>query len=1630
MNGKHTHMIILVLLAIAHLALIAPVQVWGSEPATGTLNIRVQATSDDAEESYGNVSTGIYDLELGDKLCGIRFQNVEVPPESTITNAYIQFTVDEVRSATTNLTIWGENDNDPSTFYTFFNNVSSRPKTNASVTWDNVSTWGVVGETGVAQQTPDLSTIVQEVVNRTDWATGNSMVFIFEGSGERVAEARQSGYDVAPILHIEYTSDAIEVRVSAWDDDAEESSDGTMNINSTDLDIGQSLVGVRFPGVNVPPGAQITKAYLEFTADEINTNGSQITIDVQAHDDAPAFFATANNISDRAKSGSYVAWNPVPEWDAVDNKYRTPDLSAKVQEIVGRSGWSQGSAMVFIIEGLTGDRKAVTYDADPSKGALLHIEYAESDMAFISLDKTELGASCYEYGNPVSDSFTITNTGAAALVYTLADDADWLALSSAGGTLAPGESVSITVSYSASTLAVGTHGANITIAGTDALNSPTELRVGLTIFDLPESAGCGQVPLYAENLVSPAILVLLDVSGSMKTLMDVAGSQGNPRTPDLSSIVQEIVDRSGWASGNPMVFIFEGTGRRTAKSYDANSAEAPLLHVKYFQAGSELELERRVAQNSDDAEEKIGDTSVRLTSGDLEMVDDNGTDQVVGVRFQDVSIPQGATITEAAIEFVVDESDSVSTSLTIWGEDLDNPPTFADQNDNISSRTKTSAAVSWNAIAAWEGATQERRIDIGKAVIGDLVQDRAIAWGFGSWTSQSTYGYVSSIDYTKVHVGCKLHNDAHQQDLQDAISPLEPLYTTPFAPSINAARKYFESTKADQGGDYYVAADCQPKFLINVTDGIGNVDSSVAGVTTATEALADAGVTPVAVGFGLPPDEAEQLYAMAQAANQKGEAFDTDEIYALHDEDAAGNGRPFFANNKQELIDTLNRITDRVKGVVFHGSAPAPTTSADLGDVVIVAKFDASRWTGDLDAIRKNSNGLWTEKIWSASEVMPDLAARSLWIIDPTDTNGRQVIRYAESTLANDAFSCLSTKPIGDIINSTPVIVGAPPFFYPFDNYMDYAIDKIHLHPRESMVYIGANDGMLHAFSLIDGTEKWTFVPKSMHAKLENNSDRCDPAYCHQYYIDGSPQVADIYADFGGGTKEWRTILVVGERKGGQAYFALDVTSGKPFDPLNEDAQNDDPATFLWEFTDPGYLGETWADPSIDRVKIKDVDPTTGGTAWAAFLGSGYLPLPEQQAVKEAYLYGILAHDGAELWKDASGTATNRIRIVVTYHLGYKDLANAFTVGEVASGQTSGALGTIVAVDTVNATLELRNVTGSFIDGENLVDDSGGQAKVDGTLTAGSLQNNALASPMPADFQGDYLADSIYVGDLYGNMYRLSNIGQDMTPQVMTLFTFENTTPNQNPVRGKASYGFGESLGDIWVYFGTGRFEAQADKYDTHQQYFFALKDNLTSPQTYKASDLVELEAGFTTVQINGQDKDVRIITGTNDSNLPWKMKLWTSGTSGSERVLTEPLVVGGVVFFTTFIPDENVCAGAGETWVFALDYQTGLAPAKPVFDIDKDGHFNDNDKVELIDGTKIVPIGILAGRGQGSHPVLHKDILFITTTGDGDTENLDNDDDGDDGDDDDDDDDDEDFFAQKVNLPEKRVRLESWKND
>ncbi len=180
--------------------------------ASGTQTVvsRVSASSDDAEEkSSGNVNIDSSDLELvfdgSNQEVGMRFTDINIPQGATITNAYIQFTVDETENIESSLTIQGQNEDDAEAFKSVKHNISIRDKTSAAVSWSPPE-WLTVGVAGADQQTPDISLVVQEIVNRSGWNSGNALVIIITGTGKRTAESFDGGgITEAPTLHIEYS---------------------------------------------------------------------------------------------------------------------------------------------------------------------------------------------------------------------------------------------------------------------------------------------------------------------------------------------------------------------------------------------------------------------------------------------------------------------------------------------------------------------------------------------------------------------------------------------------------------------------------------------------------------------------------------------------------------------------------------------------------------------------------------------------------------------------------------------------------------------------------------------------------------------------------------------------------------------------------------------------------------------------------------------------------------------------------------------------------------------------------------------------------------------------------------------------------------------------------------------------------------------------------------------------------------------------------------------------------------------------------------------------------------------------------------------------------------------------------
>jgi uncharacterized protein YjiK len=167
--------------------------------------------------------------------------------------------------------------------------------------------------------------------------------------------------------------DTLDVRVTSASDDAEETTNGGMQLNSGDLDLAQQPVGMRFTTLAIPPGATITNAHLELTAEDTNLDKISVTVFGEASDNAVTFSTTNSNITGRAVTTASVNW-PLAAWTSGE-KHQTPDISAIIQEIVNRPGWASGNALVIILTTGPGERDAVSYDQNSIAAPLLHVEY-------------------------------------------------------------------------------------------------------------------------------------------------------------------------------------------------------------------------------------------------------------------------------------------------------------------------------------------------------------------------------------------------------------------------------------------------------------------------------------------------------------------------------------------------------------------------------------------------------------------------------------------------------------------------------------------------------------------------------------------------------------------------------------------------------------------------------------------------------------------------------------------------------------------------------------------------------------------------------------------------------------------------------------------------------------------------------------------------------------------------------------------------------------------------------------------------------------------------------------------------------------------------------------------------------
>ncbi|MGI1678803.1 MAG: pilus assembly protein PilY [Cellvibrionaceae bacterium] len=305
-------------------------------------------------------------------------------------------------------------------------------------------------------------------------------------------------------------------------------------------------------------------------------------------------------------------------------------------------------------------------------------------------------------------------------------------------------------------------------------------------------------------------------------------------------------------------------------------------------------------------------------------------------------------------------------------------------------------------------------------------------------------------------------------------------------------------------------------------------------------------------------------------------AFDTNGVGVLNWNAGTVLDQRDLVTNPREIL-TSSGVNTTTKGVpfVFPVDYTNPTSNemsvAQIQDLLVNAPFPSN------------------------TSVAAEIAANQQY--------GQNLVAYLRGDNSNEGVAPGQFRPrlkqgastvvhhrLGDIIHSSPQFVGAPATNYPDliegvgNEYSTFVKAKA---TRKPVIYIGANDGMLHAFNANTGAEEFAFIPNAMFSDQigEGLHYLAEANYRHKPYVDGSPFSADVFI-----SGSWATYLVGGYRAGGKGIYVLDVTNPSTISEASAGSR------VKFEFTH-NDLGYTFSRPLIGKMN---------NGKWAAVFGNGY----------------------------------------------------------------------------------------------------------------------------------------------------------------------------------------------------------------------------------------------------------------------------------------------------------------------------------------------------------------------------------------------------------------------------------------
>lgn len=632
------------------------------------------------------------------------------------------------------------------------------------------------------------------------------------------------------------------------------------------------------------------------------------------------------------------------------------------------------------------------------------------------------------------------------------------------------------------------------------------------------------------------------------------------------------------------------------------------------------------------------------------------------------------------------------------------------------------------------------------------------------------------------------------------------------------------------------------------------------------------------------------------------------------------------------LSSAFAKIASELGGATTTAFSSATRKSTTTDNANYAASYDPSTWTGKVvgSSITYDSDFVPTlTQIWDARSLLESMTPEDRKIITcceaTTDESGtstqtglaftvndltsRTLISrtYVSSFSAVPNVSSQSTANfisylrgdrdqelskggvyrnrsylLGDIVNSKPTAVAGPARSY-YDSYNPgYGAFKNKWASRGTVVYVGANDGMMHAFdgsltSTSRGTELFAYVPSFVYGTSSTAASTGlaalgNPSFTHHYMVDATPLAFDIDLsntyNSSTSTPNWRTVLIGGLGKGGKGYYAIDVT-----DPSSWTSESVLSTKVLWEFTHT-HMGYSYGDAHVVK---------TAKYGWVVLLTSGY-----NNDDGRGYLFVVNPKTGALL--EAIATP-----------------ASATTPVNFAQMRTF-----------------IPNVA-------------------------------------------DYTADSAYVGDLQGNVWRFDLTGTSGTySEPVLLAHLTNSSGTSLPITAAPMIGVDPSTLKRYVMVGTGRLLHTSDIENNVNQTFFAIVDG-----TYKSGGFYTdstLPDGYTLPITRSQLTQVSNLTeGLNTVTTTPSAMGWYYDVTGG--ITTDGDVYNGIVAFgVNNTEDSTACNPSGTSTYYAVRFASGVSAL-----VNSDGTLiesvlNSNGivteiSVQSVNGTILVTAGDSSGK-------------------------------------------------------------------